>query len=82
MDTVIKTQYTCKRCNTALQGRADYCVLCYSKLYINCPDCTYRLISGRILVRTKSGHTRNKGKNIKDMDCSRCNNERYILQGE
>lgn len=63
----------CQKCGTAIHGRAQYCVLCYSQLHMPCPRCTWRDARGRV-------HHLHDKKTKALVNCSYCNNERFILR--
>lgn len=67
--------YRCKRCGTSIQGNAEYCVLCYSRLMCACPDCMTMWADG-------TWHVRKRGRPPQPIDCAACNNERWILRAE
>lgn len=66
--------FRCKKCGTPIQGRAEYCVLCYSRLHQPCPECMEPWRDG-------TWHVRKEGRPLQPIDCAACNNERWILAG-
>ena len=64
--------YHCIRCGTAIDGNAQYCVLCYSELHQPCPNCMTRTAGGKY-------HVKKKGNPPCPVNCKTCHNERYIL---
>jgi hypothetical protein len=63
---------TCLGCKVELQAPADYCILCYSQIHKPCPACMACWADGTWHVR------RGERKGTK-LDCSFCNNERWVL---
>jgi hypothetical protein len=56
----------CAGCGTQKDGAGKYCVLCYSKRTVHCPDCM-----------RKDGRDRWRCKN-KKKKCERCQGTRWV----
>lgn len=64
--------YTCKRCHTPLQGRADYCIACFARVAVPCGQCVN-------IDRHGNQHVKRHRKTGEQVDCSWCKNKRYII---
>lgn len=66
-------RYKCTRCGVLLSGIAQYCISCFSDLTIPCPECMVQWGNGCYRPRTE-------GRQRTPVDCTHCNNERWVLR--
>lgn len=64
--------YICDECGTEIQGNSELCVSCFRKYHKPCPQCMVHANNG-------SWRCRRKPRRGGPIDCSYCNNERWLI---
>lgn len=72
---MVGATYYCSDCHRAIQGNSRLCARCFFRRHKPCSACMVQWADG-------TWHARRKGRPLRDVDCSVCNNERYVIVGD
>ena len=72
---MVETAYYCSSCKRPIQGNSHLCVRCFFRRHKPCTACMVQRTDG-------TWRPRWKGRSLREVDCSVCNNERYVIVGE